>query len=185
LIKRTIRYEEELDKDFAREIASIPGGEGIWKCIQCGTCSATCPISSYMDYTPRKIVAMAKAGFKEVLKSFTIWLCASCYACTVQCPREIKVTDLMYAFKRKAIEEGIYPKFPIPAMAKNFFGLVRSQGRNTESWLMVKIGLDTNPFRLIKMAPLGLKLLLKGRMSIKRESIKGKEELRKVLKSIR
>jgi hypothetical protein len=28
----------------------------------------------YMDYTPRKIIAMIKSGFKdEALRSFTIW----------------------------------------------------------------------------------------------------------------
>ena len=77
-IERTIKYEAELDHQFAVDIAGKPGGEQLYSCIQCGTCSATCPLSIYMDYTPRRIVAMTRAGFKEeVLNSFTIWLCSS------------------------------------------------------------------------------------------------------------
>ena len=89
---RKIRYESELDPHFADEIASIPDGEKLFTCIQCGTCSGMCPMSPYMDYTPRQIIAMIRAGFRsEVLSSYTTWLCASCYACAVECPKEIKI----------------------------------------------------------------------------------------------
>ena len=146
-VRRRIKYEAELDPGFAREIAATPGGEKLFSCIQCGTCSGTCPVSIYMDQTPRKIVAMTREGFKdEVLHSFTIWLCASCYACTVECPKQIKITDLMYALKQKAIKERVYPKrFPIPVLAREFFSVVLRRGRNTESWLLVRLFLKTNP----------------------------------------
>jgi heterodisulfide reductase subunit C len=40
----------------------------------------------------------------------------------VACPKEIRVTDIMYAAKRLAIQEGIHPKrFPTPALAQAFF----------------------------------------------------------------
>ena len=85
-VVRRIKYEHELDHNFGEEIASHAYGERLMSCIQCGTCSATCPVSHYMDYTPRKVIAMTREGFKEeVLNSLTIWLCASCYSCMVQC----------------------------------------------------------------------------------------------------
>ena len=47
---------------------------------------------------PRQIIAMIRAGLRaEVLSSYTTWLCASCYACTVARPRQIRITDIMYA----------------------------------------------------------------------------------------
>lgn len=74
-IHRMIKYENELDKDFKEKVAEIAHGEHLYKCIQCGTCSATCPVSHYMDYTPRKIIQMVKEGFRdEVLKSTTVWI---------------------------------------------------------------------------------------------------------------
>ncbi len=181
-----LQFESELDPNFARQIASIPGGDKLYDCIQCGTCSGMCPLSPCMDYTPRQIVAMIRAGFrKEVLSSSTTWLCSSCYSCTVECPKEIRLTDIMYAAKRLAIREGVYPKkFPIPVLANEFFKAVERSGRNTESWLTVRLFLKTNPIQLFKMMSLGLRLWLRGRLSPKRESIKNKAELHSILKTL-
>lgn len=183
---RRMKYEAELDSGFASEIASLPGGEKIFGCIQCGTCSGTCPISQHMDYTPRRIIAMIRAGFRqEVLTSITIWLCASCYSCTVECPKGIKITDIMYALKRKAIREGVYPKrFPIPILAREFYSSVMKTGRNTESRLTIKLFLKTNILQLFREAALGFKLWRQGRMGLGKESIKGKRELRTILQAL-
>ena len=179
-----IRFESQLDPDFSREIASIPEGERLFHCIQCGTCSGMCPLSQYMDYTPRQIIAMIRGGFKsDVLSSYTTWLCASCYSCTVECPKEIKLTDIMYAAKRLAIREGVYPKrFPIPILAHEFFKSVEDSGRNSEGRLILRLFLKTNPLRLFGQAGLGLRLLKNGRFSLKKESIAHKRELKKILK---
>jgi ferredoxin len=57
-----IQFESELDPGFADEIASIPGGEKLFSCIQCGTCSGMCPLSPCMDHTPRQIIAMIRGS---------------------------------------------------------------------------------------------------------------------------
>lgn len=186
-VKRMVKYEAELDRDFAEWITSIPGGEKVWNCIQCGACSGSCPLSVYMDHTPRKLANMARSGFKdEVLRSFTIWLCASCYSCTVACPMTIKMTDLMYSLKQRAIEEKVYPKkFPSAILSKEFYNMVSSNGRSTETWLLVNLILKTNPLNFLKLAPLGLKLLKTGRIGFKKESIKAKSELKSLLAAIK
>ncbi len=178
-ISRTIKYESDLDKGFLKEIASIPGCENIYDCIQCGNCSGICPLSIYMDYTPRRIIAMTREGFKkEVLSSLTIWLCSSCYACTVNCPAEIKITDVMYALKRRAIEEKVYPRrFPIPVLAQAFFDTVRNHGRNTESRVVISLWLKSNILKLFRNATLGLALMRRGRMPFRQEQIKEKKEI--------
>ncbi len=183
---KRVKYESEVDPAFASEIASLPGGEKLFGCIQCGTCSGTCPVSQHMDYTPRRIIAMIRAGFKqEVLTSITTWLCASCYSCTVECPKGIKITDIMYALKRKAIQEGVYPRrFPIPVLAREFYSSVLKTGRNTESRLTIKLFLKTNILQLFKQTALGFKLWRQGRMGLGKESIKGKDELRTILQAL-
>ena len=174
-IQRRIKYQEELDADFPHQVAAMPGAADLNRCIQCGTCSATCPMSAYMDLTPRRVVAMTRAGFKkEVLESNTIWLCASCYSCTVECPKGIKITDIMYALKRLAIQEGAYPRrFPTPVLAREFFRKVRETGRSNEGQIATAMILKTNPLKLLRQIPLGLKLLLKGRMSLLTEKMSG------------
>ena len=172
---RRIKYQQELDPGFADEIAATPGGEELLHCFQCGTCTGACPVSIYMEHTPRKIMALTRAGFRqEVLTSNTIWLCASCYACTVECPKQIQITDVMYALKRKAIEQGVYPKnFPVPVLAREFFNSVRKTGRSNEFWIVLRMFLKTNPLKLIGNGLMGLKLMLKGRMSPKVEKMTG------------
>ncbi|MGB8952170.1 MAG: 4Fe-4S dicluster domain-containing protein [Candidatus Aminicenantales bacterium] len=187
-IQRKVKYEEELDPGFLDEIKEMSGCDEIDQCIQCGTCSSSCPMSVYMDYPPRKIIAMIKSGFKEeALKSFTIWLCPSCYTCQVRCPAKIKITDVMYALKRKAIRERLFPsRFAIPVLDKEMSRMISKYGRSSELWLLVNLYLKSrNPFGMLKMAPLGLKLIRTGRMSIKRESIKNKKQLRFLLKAIK
>jgi len=182
-VTRRLKFESELDLSFGEHVAERAYGQKLLSCIQCGTCSATCPLSHYMDYTPRKIIAMTREGFKEeVLNSLTIWLCASCYSCTVQCPRQIHITDVMYALKREAIARGFYPaKHPIPVLARAFFDRVMHDGRNTESRLLITLYLRTNPFKMLKEAFLGFHLFRSGRLSLGREHIKGIKELRAMI----
>lgn len=187
-IRRTVKYEEELDRQFLDVIKEMSGSEEIESCIQCGTCSSSCPMSVYMDYPPRKIIAMIKNGFKdEALRSFTIWLCPSCYTCQVRCPAKIKITDVMYALKRKAIEERVYPsRFAIPVLDKEMSKIIAANGRNSELWLILNLYLKSrNPLGLLKMAPMGWKLMKTGRMSLKKESIKNKKQLQTLLKALK
>lgn len=137
LKKRIIQYEAERVVGFADEIRNVPGCEELRSCIQCGTCSGVCPLSTYMDYSPRQIIGMVQSGFKDkALRSHTIWLCASCYSCAVECPRKIRITDIMYELKQRAIQERIYPRrFPIPILAQEFNKMAQTHGRVTENVL--------------------------------------------------
>lgn len=175
--------ESELDHSFAKNVAKFAHGEKLYGCIQCGNCSASCPMSTYMDYTPRKIIAMVRAGFKqETLSSKTIWLCASCYNCTVECPKGIKITDVMYALKRQAIENKIYPKgFPIPIMASSFFNDVKKRGRINEVTLLLAFYMKYNILKSISYAGLGLKLLMTGRLVLFEKGIKNKSSFNNML----
>jgi heterodisulfide reductase subunit C len=178
-----IVHESELDKGFGKQIAKNAHGEKLFGCIQCGNCSAACPLSIYMDHTPRKIIAMVRAGFKdEVMSSKTIWLCASCYNCTAECPKGIKITDVMYALKREAITNKIYPKsFPIPIMASTFFKEVRKRGRINETWLLTNYYMRYNIFKMFGYASLGIKLFFTGRLLPFEKGAKNKEQIRRLI----
>jgi len=185
-VKSLIKYEIERDPEFARWITGVIGGERIRNCIQCGLCSASCPLSPYMDLTPRRLIHLSREGFKrDVLESFTIWLCTSCYSCTVECPRRIRVTDIMYALKRRAIEDRVYPRrFPIPVLASQFAEMIRRHGRVTESWLVFRVFLKTAVLRLMGMSKLGTKLFVTGRIGLLPESIKGRKQLQTMLDAV-
>lgn len=185
-IKRTIKYEADRVPGFGREVMSVPGCEALEHCIQCGTCSGVCPLSIYMDYSPRQVMELVRSDFKnEVLRSHTIWLCASCYACTTECPRQIRITDILYELKQRAIKEGVYPKrFSIPVLAEEFTKMVRDHGRISETWLVTKMYLRTHPLAALGMAGLGLRLMKTGRFSLKQDRIERREDMAKIMAAV-
>jgi heterodisulfide reductase subunit C len=176
--------EKKLRDSLVRQIKNIPGGESINKCIQCGTCTGTCPVSYTMDVTPREIIALYRAGdIESILSSRTIWICASCYACTVRCPQGVMVTDILYALKRLAIEQEIFPKrFPVYALSRSFVGITNRFGRSYEPGLILTYFLKTNPFKLLGMLPMFLKMAPKGRIGLLPKKIKGQKNFSLILK---
>jgi heterodisulfide reductase subunit C len=136
-----------------------------------------------MDFSPRQVVALVRADFKnEVLRSHTIWLCASCYACTTECPRQIRITDIMYALKQRAIQERIYPRrFPIAVLAREFYEMVHNNGRITEMLLVMKLFLKTDWLAALGSWRLGLGVIGTGRFGIRPEHIKRRAELAAML----
>lgn len=181
--KRYFRNEREMKLDFIDEMKEIPGGEQIINCIQCGTCSGSCPTGFLMTHTPRRLIAMTRAGMrKEVLSSPDIWLCTSCYYCYVRCPKKIKVTDLMYAYKRLSARD----KAPIQKrgyyLGSTFMNIVNKYGRNSETELLMKYFLKADWLGAIKNIPIGVKLFLKKRLALQRHKIKGLDGLRAIVK---
>lgn len=176
--------ESELRAAFLYQVSNIPGGEKIKRCIQCGTCTGSCPVSYTMDIPPREIIALFRAGdFESILASRTIWICASCYACTVRCPMGIRVTDLLYALKRMAMEKNLFPKkFPVYVLSRSFVGMANLFGRSYEIGLLAIFYLRTKPFKLLSLMPLGYRLWRRGRVGILPQRIKQRRELRQILR---
>ncbi len=186
-VVRTVKYEEELDADFTRQVAAEPGGEAIWSCLQCGTCSAICPLSIYMDRTPRRIIGLIRGGFREeVLGSLSIWICTSCYACTAECPEKIRITDIMYIAKRMAMKESSYHRFVVPAVEEAFVRMVRKNGRLTESRMGMTVVRKSGLRSGLRMMPIAWRLLRKHRMRFLRvERMADPGSLRVVLDALK
>ena len=174
-------------KSFVEEVAATPGGENISACIQCGVCSGTCPAASQMEYPPRKIIALIRAGMRdEVLSSSSMWYCLSCYMCTVRCPRGVKPTELAHALEGLANQHGFrIHRTYTPAMYRSFVSSIKGNGRVHEFGMMLKYYLTTNPLSALKMLPLGLKLLQHKRMPLLPKKTKGKEDLSKIIQKFR
>ncbi len=170
--------------DFVDAIASEPGGECIRWCVQCGTCSGSCPSVLWMNHSPRKIIALVRAGKRqEVLSSNSMWCCATCHLCTVRCPRGIELPELMHVLECIATREGLANgRVSTPAMHRALVDAVKRQGRVHELGLMGRFFLRTNPLAALKMIPVGLKLLLHRRLPLRAERIKGTDQLRTIMK---
>ncbi|UCH60020.1 MAG: 4Fe-4S dicluster domain-containing protein [Anaerolineales bacterium] len=169
---------------FLEEVSAATAGESrLEMCIQCGTCGGSCPAAADMDYTPRQLFALVRAGLRdEALRSNTPWICVSCYHCVVRCPQEIHITDVMYTLKSMAIKAGLYRDSTAPDFSKTFIGMVENYGRSYELGLATRHYLRHFPLRLPSMAPMGMGLLSKHRMTIRPARIKSIDQLHKILK---
>ena len=161
---------------------ALGGADGVLPqfCVQCGSCSAVCPLLEFMDHSPRVLNAMLMGGrYDDVLRSRAIWVCASCYACTVECPKQLPVTESIYALKRASMRAGVYPRrFVPPVMARQFVRFVDRRGRSSEAWVSLSLYLRTRPLQLVRYAPVALRLMRRGRLPLRPESVREPAQLR-------
>ena len=95
------------DEEFNQKVLDLAGQE-VLTCIQCGTCSASCPTANLMNPSIRKLIKFCLEGKKEeALHNDTLWLCTSCLLCTVRCPRGIRPKAVVSALKDLAERDGI------------------------------------------------------------------------------
>ncbi len=134
-------------------------------CMQCGSCSASCPNSAYMDYAPRKLWRLVLLeDFDTVFASHTFWLCSNCYTCTLRCARGLSLTWAVNRLKRLAPRQTFAQKREA-AFYDVFMESVRKYGRVQETnMIMHYFWVMKDPRLPLKYTPLGSKLLWKGKI---------------------
>ncbi len=176
--------EAELRQVFLEQVKLVPAGERIKRCIQCGTCTGSCPVSYAMDISPRELIALFRAGEMErIMKSRTIWICASCYACTTRCPSGIKITDIIYALKRTAMGKDYKSHAPqVQIMARLFVDNLMSYGRLHEGTLIAKYYARTGFWKMLGLISLGTKMIKTKRIALLPRKIKAHKSLARIIK---
>ncbi len=119
-------------------VETVPEGERIRLCLQCGACSGACPFGFVMDFPPHGMIAMLRAGLlDDMLKSDTAWMCVSCYACTEVCPVKIPVTTgLTTRVKEEMLLAGNVPTELQDALekAQRYFNPLGESPRKRAEW---------------------------------------------------
>lgn len=179
--------------DFATmEAFDAAGDFATTACFQCRKCSAGCPATFAMDLLPDQVVRLVQLGQKEtVLQSRTIWVCASCETCTARCPNGVKIAELMDGLKELAIRSGARIEQPqVAALHETFLFDVAMRGRVFEGALIPMYRLRTTSIRdIIETGSwkedmlMGWNMLKKGRLPLAPKGIKGKSEIRAILKT--
>jgi heterodisulfide reductase subunit C len=167
---------------FRERVLALAGDE-VKTCIQCGTCSASCPTAHLMDVPIRKLVKLVLEGEKEeALSSRSIWLCTSCLLCTVRCPRNIRPMAVVAALKTIYEEEGNRCK---DSVFEGIFGRqIRDYGRISEFLLSAEY-MIRSPGSAAQIMAFGAELVPKGKIEMsfdaaRGEMIEGTEEMRRI-----
>ena len=143
--------------------------EMIRACIQCGTCTGSCPNAFAMDHTPRQLWRLVLMGQKnEIFHSKTFSLCSDCYSCVLRCPRGLPLTEAMDALKQIAASENLAEYKYNTLFYKKFLRSVRRHGRVREMEFMANYFASLrDPLVPFRFASLGIKLMAKGKVSLK------------------
>ena len=105
-ITQSVVKAEDLDLSFAKTLEQL-GIERVLTCMQCGTCTASCPSGRYAAYRTRLVLRKVLLGLREeILSDPDLWLCTTCYNCQERCPRKIDVVDLIIVLRNMAFAAG-------------------------------------------------------------------------------
>lgn len=172
--------KSKIDFAFVNEISALEDGKDILKCIQCGTCTASCAVSRQVKgFSPRKIIAKALLGLKdEVLSSDEIWSCARCQYCVANCRKDIRPGDIITAIRTIAIREG-HKETPGARHTLAFLSDLKNKGKLDEAFLPMK----TLRLGMIKLLPYAIRMIAKGKVPMPlMKSIKGLDEVKELIK---
>lgn len=151
--------------EYVVELAKLR--EMLGACMQCGTCTASCPNGSAMDITPRAMWRMIQFGMlNEIFASHTYWMCSACYTCTLRCPRGLPLTSAMATLKRLDMLRGKGKKDG--AFYRAFMENVEAHGRVQEVGMMSSYFFKRmdNPTLPLQFIPLGMKMMGKGKIHL-------------------
>lgn len=90
-----------VDPNLHREMAQF-GGHDVDLCMNCGNCTAICPLSEDSGGSfPRRVIHLLQVGRSDkLLQSVDPWLCYYCGECSESCPRDANPAETMMATRR-------------------------------------------------------------------------------------
>lgn len=103
-----LRIPGQIDPVRRAALAKVAelSGENVYECMQCGTCSAVCPMVESMGITTRQGIHFLQFGMVEKVVDARIGeFCASCHTCQVRCPRGIEVPKVFEAVRLLSLRQ--------------------------------------------------------------------------------
>ncbi len=117
------------DTVAALEFEDILNATDARLCVECGKCTASCPVSRRNpDFSPRLTVEMALENLEsEVETSPAIWECLTCGICEERCPYNVRFSDFI---KDTRVEARSLGRKGNPVQAGAIFSWMRMMASN-------------------------------------------------------
>jgi len=146
------------------------------RCIMCMACFSACEVAT-VDERFLGPAALAKAyrfvadprdserteRLTALNGSGGYWDCTRCNQCVEACPKDVKPMEAIVNLRRDAIRAGLTDTIGSRHITE-FISIVRQEGRLNEGRMPMKM--KPNPLELLKVAPLALRMLRKGKLPL-------------------
>ncbi|MCC6024961.1 MAG: 4Fe-4S dicluster domain-containing protein [Desulfurococcaceae archaeon] len=93
-------------REYIREYT----GREVTACMQCGLCTAVCPVAGFMDLHPAALIRAVQLSGVDLAKLKSIWVCVSCMTCVDKCPRDVAPGLVIETLRQLALKSGIEPR---------------------------------------------------------------------------
>jgi succinate dehydrogenase / fumarate reductase iron-sulfur subunit len=146
-------------------------------CIMCGACVAACTVHEVSKgfagpaalakadrflSDPRESLSSRRARLSALQDEDGMWDCTRCNFCVEVCPKDVKPMEAIVRLRRASLEQGL----TATGGARHVLGftdLVEQQGHLNEAIMPLKV-VGFAPRGLLHILPLGIKMLLKGKI---------------------
>jgi len=92
---------------FNMNVQELAQKHKLLECIQCGTCTGSCPVARKANLNVRKYMReVATLGKLTIHPQNELWSCTTCSTCGVRCPKEINPYEFLIDIRSIAVEEG-------------------------------------------------------------------------------
>ena len=156
---------ETMDLDFVRKVEAL-SGSSVRRCFQCGKCTAGCPMRSFMEHPPNRIMRLLQLGqWERILAGRSIWYCASCETCSTRCPNKVDLAAIMDALRKLSWDaQGPSKESYVQLANRLFIENIKTYGRQYEMRLGAVFNVKSGQF--LKDLLLGPKLLSRGKLKM-------------------
>ncbi len=116
----TLKEKAQKDSQVVFKKIEEDIGDAFKSCMQCGTCTGSCPVVQIANYSPRLILRnVSLERCSDVNVDDASWACATCNSCVEHCPRGIGIIDLIKSIREQTVVGGFLPehyKAPIESL---------------------------------------------------------------------
>ncbi len=167
------------NEKLRKRLIEKTGGD-ILKCFSCGKCAASCPVSQFLDFNPRRVIRKAALG-ADIDEDF--WPCVSCFTCNARCPNGIDIARAMNILRIEAQKDKKTARLPGIIFARAFLESVEKNGRLYELGMLAKYKIKSG--RLLDDVEFGPPLMLKGKMGLLPHKSKNAKAVGEIFRRVR
>jgi Fe-S oxidoreductase len=92
------------------ELKEILSANGAVYCLECGKCSAVCPVTRWETGSfanPRRLIETAfRGGVEDLFRLPLFWSCLTCKRCSELCPSDVHFSEFIRDARILALEKG-------------------------------------------------------------------------------